>query len=55
MAALRHVVREYGGSVEVDSVPHQGTVFRFLLDERRISGMMSNVRRPRASLMPHLS
>jgi len=56
LAALRQVVRELGGSIEVESVAHQGTVFRFLLDERRASGAsLTNVRRPRASLMPNLS
>ncbi len=56
MAALRQVVRDFGGSIEVESQPHQGTVFRFVLDERRAGSVMSaSVRRPRASLMPNLS
>lgn len=56
MAALRQVVRELGGSIEVESVAHQGTVFRFILDERKAGGMANvGVRRPRASLMPSFS
>lgn len=56
LAALRQVVRELGGNIEVESVSHQGTVFRFVIDERRTStASLTNVRRPRASLMPSLS
>ncbi|MET0339926.1 MAG: ATP-binding protein [Polyangiales bacterium] len=56
MAALRQVVRELGGTIEVESVPHKGTVFRFVLDERKAGGALAvNVRRPRASLMPNFS
>ena len=56
LAALRHVVREQGGAIEVETVPHQGTVFRFVLDERRESSTtISDARRPRASLMPTFS
>lgn len=56
LAALRQVVRDLGGSIEVDSVPHQGTVFRFVLDERRAGSLITAaIRRPRASLMPTFS
>ena len=56
LAALRQVVREMGGSIEVESVPNQGTVFRFVLDERKAgSVVIAGARRPRASLMPTFS
>ncbi len=56
LAALRQVVRDLGGSIEVETAAHQGTMFRFVLDERRVGAMLSsNVRRPRASLMPTLA
>lgn len=56
MAALRQVVRELGGSIEIESVPLQGTVLRFTLDEFRATGSnLTSVRMPRASLMPGFS
>jgi two-component system, chemotaxis family, sensor kinase CheA len=56
LAALRQVVRELGGHIEVESVARQGTVFRFVIDERRsaVAGAASG-RRPRASLLPSFS
>jgi two-component system, chemotaxis family, sensor kinase CheA len=53
MAALRQVVAELGGTIEVESVPSQGTTFRFIMDERRSANTNSH-RRARASLMPNL-
>lgn len=56
MAALKQVVSELGGSIEVDSSPGQGTVFRFVFDERRLGSLPANSqRRPRASLLPSFS
>ncbi|HEX5660886.1 MAG TPA: ATP-binding protein [Polyangiales bacterium] len=56
MAALRQVVHELGGTIEVESAPAQGTVFRFVFDERRVSNApLLQLRRPRASLMPSFS
>jgi two-component system chemotaxis sensor kinase CheA len=56
MAALRQVVQELGGTIEVESAPAQGTVFRFSFDERRVSNAPNlQPRRPRASLMPSFS
>jgi signal transduction histidine kinase len=56
MAALRQVVHELGGTIEVESAPAQGTVFRFIFDERRVSNAPNlQARRPRASLMPNFS
>jgi two-component system chemotaxis sensor kinase CheA len=56
MAALKQVVQELGGTIEVESMPAQGTVFRFVFDERRVSNAPNlGTRRPRASLMPSFS
>ncbi|HEY6878077.1 MAG TPA: ATP-binding protein [Polyangiales bacterium] len=56
MAALKQVVQELGGTIEVESAPAQGTVFRFVFDERRVSNAPNlQMRRPRASLMPNFA
>jgi two-component system chemotaxis sensor kinase CheA len=56
LAALRQVVRELGGTIELESVAQQGTELRIVLDERRLSTVSNtNQRRPRASLIPKFS
>ncbi|MDB4987889.1 MAG: Signal transduction histidine kinase CheA [Myxococcaceae bacterium] len=56
LAALRQVVRGLGGTIEVESLAQQGTVFRFVLDEGRTrSGASPEARRPRPSLVPKFS
>lgn len=56
LAALRQVVRELGGTIEVESVAGEGTELRIMLDERRLPSVASlQARRPRASLVPKFS
>ena len=55
LAALKQIVRELGGTIEVDSSPQWGTAFHFVLDERSNSNAPASVRRVSASLLPDLS
>jgi two-component system chemotaxis sensor kinase CheA len=53
LAALRHVVRELAGEIEVESVALQGTLFRFILDECSArSALLPGAPTARASLLP---
>jgi len=56
LAALRHVVRDLGGTIQVQSSPGKGTTFEFSFEERRVVVLAANApRAPMASLMPNFS
>jgi nitrogen-specific signal transduction histidine kinase len=56
LAALRQVVRDLGGVIEVESHEGRGTMFRFSFEERSVLILAANsARAPITSLMPNFS
>lgn len=56
LAALRQVVRDLGGTIEVESSLGQGTQFRFTFEERSVITLAARTpRAPMTSLVPNFS
>lgn len=56
LAALRQVVHDLGGSIDVDSTPGAGTLFKFSFEERSVITLAAQAPRvPMTSLVPNFS
>jgi two-component system chemotaxis sensor kinase CheA len=56
LAALRQVVGDLGGKIDVESTPGQGTLFKFSFEERSVVTLAARApRAPMTSLVPNFS